>query len=181
MASSGLVTRMLNESGAYFFTFSATLVMILMLVSRRSSLDIPGFLGRPAVMILTSEPLICDQSAVPESLTSQPRIGVDSVMSSAFPWTTLSTSGISTIVTSPNSFWAARRARMPPICPPPIKQIFFRATSKPPSKLASLPPTQTRNTTNGEVDWQQVSMSFRPSPEGRLEPGRRALLRPCSG
>jgi hypothetical protein len=44
-----------NAFGAYFLTLLATSVIILILIPRRSSLFIPGFLGIPAVIITTSE------------------------------------------------------------------------------------------------------------------------------
>lgn len=46
----------MNAFGQTRFRFSATSVMIFRFVPRRSSRDIPGFRGMPAVMMMTSEP-----------------------------------------------------------------------------------------------------------------------------
>ena len=46
------------QLGEYFIIFSVTEVTIFALVPIRSSLDIPGFLGKPDVITTTSELLV---------------------------------------------------------------------------------------------------------------------------
>ena len=58
IASRGLEITITNASGACFFTFDATSFIIPKLIDMRSSLSIPGFLGIPAVIIITSDPAI---------------------------------------------------------------------------------------------------------------------------
>ena len=54
-------------------------------------------------------------------------IGSDEyIIESAFPLTIPSALGISNKTTSPNSFWAAISARLPPIWPPPILHLILR-------------------------------------------------------
>ena len=55
ITSSGLVMHMTKALGDEFFIPSATCLIIFKLVPNRSSLVIPGFLGIPAVIIMTSE------------------------------------------------------------------------------------------------------------------------------
>ena len=53
--SKGFVMQITNALGEVFFIPSATCFIIFKFVSNKSSLDIPGFLGIPAVIIITSE------------------------------------------------------------------------------------------------------------------------------
>ena len=104
----------------------ATSFIMPRFIPRRSSRSIPGFLGIPAVMIKTSVSFVSFQSDVPIILESYPSCGRSCIRSSAFPLTIPSALGISNKTTSPNSFWAAISARLPPIWPPPINVIFLR-------------------------------------------------------
>ena len=52
IASSGFVTQITKAFGEYFFIAFPSSFMIEKLVSTRSSLDIPGFLGIPAVITI---------------------------------------------------------------------------------------------------------------------------------
>ena len=56
---------MTKASGQCFFRFSATLRMILRLMLNRSSRDMPGLRGTPAVMMTTSAPAQSSQLEVP--------------------------------------------------------------------------------------------------------------------
>ena len=47
-----------NALGAFFLMPSATCLIIFKLIPNKSSLLIPGFLGTPAVIIITSESFI---------------------------------------------------------------------------------------------------------------------------
>ncbi len=58
IASSGFEMTMTNAFGAYCLMPSATDSMILELTAMRSSRDMPGLRGRPAVTMTTSEPLM---------------------------------------------------------------------------------------------------------------------------
>ena len=55
ITSSGLVIHITNAFGDVFLIPSATCLIIFKFISNRSSLVIPGFLGTPAVIIITSE------------------------------------------------------------------------------------------------------------------------------
>ena len=55
IASSGFVTGIRMQSGEFSTTSRTTLVTIFMLVSSRSSRDIPGFLAIPDVTTTMSE------------------------------------------------------------------------------------------------------------------------------
>ncbi len=70
ITSSGLVTMMMMEFGAYAATFSETDLIIFALVFSRSSRDIPGRLAIPAVMTTMSESTIHEKSVQPRSSTS---------------------------------------------------------------------------------------------------------------
>src|SRR5437016_4538218 len=58
-------------------------------------------------------------------------------MSSALPLAMPSASGMSNRTMSPNSFWPASSASVPPICPAPISAIFLRAMRKTPVREAA--------------------------------------------
>ena len=58
MASKGFDITITNAFGAYFLTLEATSFIMPRLIDIKSSLSIPGFLGIPAVIITTSEPLM---------------------------------------------------------------------------------------------------------------------------
>ena len=58
ITSSGLVIHITNALGEVFFIPSATCFIIFKFISNKSSLDMPGFLGTPAVIIITSEFLV---------------------------------------------------------------------------------------------------------------------------
>ena len=55
ITSRGLVMHMTNALGDVFLIPSATYFIILRLMPSKSSLVMPGFLGTPAVIIITSE------------------------------------------------------------------------------------------------------------------------------
>ena len=55
ITSNGFVMQITKALGDVDLIPSATCLMIFKLVPKRSSLVIPGFLGTPAVMIMTSE------------------------------------------------------------------------------------------------------------------------------
>ena len=56
---------------------SATCLIILRLIPNKSSLVIPGFLGTPAVMIITSEFFVSSYLSVPDKFTLNPFTGDD--------------------------------------------------------------------------------------------------------
>ena len=58
ITSSGFVIQITNAFGEYFLIPCATSLIIFKFIPKRSSLLIPGFLGTPAVIIITSEFLI---------------------------------------------------------------------------------------------------------------------------
>ena len=58
IGSNGLVTGIIIESSAYFFTFSTTLFTIEALILSKSILVIPGFLPEPATTTTTLEPFM---------------------------------------------------------------------------------------------------------------------------
>ena len=58
ITSKGLVIQITKASGEVFFIPSATCLIIFKLMPKRSSRVIPGFLGTPAVIIITSEFLV---------------------------------------------------------------------------------------------------------------------------
>ena len=58
MTSKGLVMQITKAFGDVSFIPSATCLIIFKLVPSRSSRDIPGFRGTPAVIMITSEPLV---------------------------------------------------------------------------------------------------------------------------
>ena len=60
---------------------------------------------------------------VPVTFISNLLTGDDWAISNAFPFAIPSATSKRTI--SPNSFKAIRCAKVPPICPAPIKEIFF--------------------------------------------------------
>jgi hypothetical protein len=66
ITSSGFVTTITVAFGACFFTASAAGRMMSAFALSRSVRDMPGFRGKPAVMITTSEP--CDRRVVVRAL-----------------------------------------------------------------------------------------------------------------
>ena len=116
---------MTNASGQCFLTFSATLRMIFRLIESKSSRDMPGLRGTPAVMMTTSEPAQSAQFEVPVILASLPRIAPFCSRSSALPLATPSFSGMSNRTTSPSSLRATSEASSPPMLPAPMSAIFF--------------------------------------------------------
>ena len=58
ITSNGLVIHITKAFGAFCLTPSATCLIIFKFIPSKSSLLIPGFLGKPAVIIITSESLI---------------------------------------------------------------------------------------------------------------------------
>ena len=58
ITSRGFVIQITKAFGDDFLIPSATCFIIFKLVPNKSSLDIPGFLGMPAVIITTSELLV---------------------------------------------------------------------------------------------------------------------------
>ena len=61
---------MTKASLHFAFTFSATLRMIFRLIDSKSSRDMPGLRGTPAVTMTTSDPAQSSQLDVPVILTS---------------------------------------------------------------------------------------------------------------
>ena len=55
ITSSGLVMHITKAFGDVFLIPSETCFITLRFIPSKSSLDIPGFLGTPAVIIITSE------------------------------------------------------------------------------------------------------------------------------
>ena len=102
---------------------SATCLIIFKFIPSKSSLVIPGFLGTPAVIIITSEFFVSSYLSVPNKLILKPSTGDDWAISKALPLATPAATSNKT--TLPNSFKAIRCANVPPICPAPIKVIFF--------------------------------------------------------
>ena len=58
ITSNGLVMHITKAFGDVFFIPSATCFIIFKFIPNKSSLVIPGFLGTPAVIIITSEFLV---------------------------------------------------------------------------------------------------------------------------
>ena len=58
IASRGLVTGMMMQSGECFTTCSVTLEMIAVFLASRSSRLMPGFRASPAVMTTMSDPAV---------------------------------------------------------------------------------------------------------------------------
>src|SRR3972149_4871543 len=58
ITSRGFVTIRRRASGEYFATFSTTVFRMPTFVLMRSLLDMPGFLGMPAVTMTISEPAV---------------------------------------------------------------------------------------------------------------------------
>ena len=58
ITSNGLVIHITKALGEVFLIPSATCFIIFKFIPSRSSLVIPGFLGTPAVIIITSEFLV---------------------------------------------------------------------------------------------------------------------------
>ena len=58
ITSNGLVIQITKEFGEYFFIPSLTCFIIFKFIPNKSSLLIPGYLGTPAVIIITSESLM---------------------------------------------------------------------------------------------------------------------------
>ncbi len=83
--------------GAYLAMLSDTLFIIFTLSRSKSSLDIPGNLGLPAVTTITSESLIIDISVYPLTDTSYFRIGEACTISKAFPSAHPLTTSINTV------------------------------------------------------------------------------------
>ena len=127
IASSGLVMQMTKASGAYFARPAPTCSITLRLISRRSSRLMPGLRGTPAVTITTSAPAMSLYSDVPLMLASKPSTEEDWLRSSDLPCGTPSTMSKRTM--SPSSLSPIRCARVPPICPAPMRAIFLRAMS----------------------------------------------------
>ena len=69
MTSRGFDSTITNAFGQFVFRLPATSLMISTLMWTRSSRDMPGLRGTPAVMITTSAPLQSAHSVVP--LTAQ--------------------------------------------------------------------------------------------------------------
>ena len=70
----------------------------------------------------TSAPAISSYDCVPFKATSKPSDGPASAISRALPFGI--PSAISNKITSPSSLIAARCAKVPPICPAPIRAIL---------------------------------------------------------
>ena len=133
MASSGFEITMTKASGQFVFRFSATLRMILRLMLNRSSRDMPGLRGTPAVMITTSAPAMSSQLEVPLmfDVVAEDRAVLFEVERLAL-WRRPTFSGMSNRKTSPSSLRAARAASSPPMFPAPMSAIFLRAGMKGP-------------------------------------------------
>src|SRR4029079_9030648 len=99
--------------------------MIFRFTDRRSSRDMPGLRGTPAVMMTTSAPAQSAQFELPVTLAACPRIVPFCSRSSAFPFATPSFSGMSNRTTSPSSWRAHSAASSPPMLPAPIRAILF--------------------------------------------------------
>src|ERR1022692_4833033 len=125
MTSSGFDTTITNASGQCFFRFSPTLRMILRLMLSRSSRDIPGLRGTPAVMMTTSAPAQSAQFEVPVMAASVPSTAPFCSRSSALPLARPSFSGMSNSTTSPSSLRAQSAASSPPMLPAPMRAILF--------------------------------------------------------
>ena len=70
MTSSGFDTTITKALGQCCFRFSATLRMIFRFTDNKSSRDMPGLRGTPAVMMTTSAPAQSAQFEVPVILAS---------------------------------------------------------------------------------------------------------------
>ena len=68
------ITKALGE---VFLIPSATCFIIFKLMPNKSSLVMPGFLGTPAVIIITSEFFVSSYLSVPDNLILNPLTGDD--------------------------------------------------------------------------------------------------------
>ena len=98
ITSSGFVIHITNDLGEFFFMPSATCLMIFKFIPNKSSLLIPGFLGTPAVMIITSEFWISWYLLVPIKLVSEPLTPEDWAISNDFPFEITSAISIKTCI-----------------------------------------------------------------------------------
>src|SRR3990172_8069142 len=115
---------MIMALGDFAVDLRVTSLTIPAFTLRRSSRLIPGFRGRPEVMMMMSEPAVSSYPLVPVTIVSYPYTGPDCMRSSAFPCGIPST--MSTSTTSQKSFSASRCAVVAPTFPAPITVIFFR-------------------------------------------------------
>ena len=69
ITSKGFVMHITNAFGDVFFIPFATCFIIFKFIPNKSSLVIPGFLGTPAVIIITSEFFVSSYLSVPIKLT----------------------------------------------------------------------------------------------------------------
>ena len=86
ITSKGFVIQITKAFGDVFFIPSATCLIILRLIPSKSSLVIPGFLGTPAVIIITSEFFVSSYLSVPDKFILNPLTGDDCAISKAFPF-----------------------------------------------------------------------------------------------
>src|SRR4030067_465361 len=86
MTSIGFVTTIRIAFGEVFAISIHDPFMMLAFAWRRSLLDIPGFLARPAVITTTSEPVVSENLFVPFILDGEFQSGHASARSRAFPW-----------------------------------------------------------------------------------------------
>src|SRR3569623_743068 len=126
IASSGFEMTMTKAFGHFVFTFSATLRMSFRLMVNKSSRDMPGLRGTPAVTMTTSAPAQSSQLDAPLLPASWLCTAPFCSRSSALPLARPSFSGMSNSTTSPSSLRATRAASSPPMFPAPIKAIFLR-------------------------------------------------------
>ena len=106
ITSKGFVIHITKAFGEECFIPSATCLIIFKFIPSKSSLVMPGFLGTPAVMIITSEFFVSSYLFVPLISTSNPSTDEDCAMSKAFPFATPSATSNKT--TSPSSFKAIK-------------------------------------------------------------------------
>ncbi len=123
IGSNGLVTGIIIESSAYFFTFSTTLFTIDALIFKRSIRVIPGFLPEPATTTTILEPFISSKLLEPFTSTSIPCSESIWLISIASPWGSPSATSSNKIWSS-NRFSAENNAASPPTLPEPIIVII---------------------------------------------------------
>src|SRR4030067_485144 len=118
---------MIMALGDFAVDLRVTSLTIPAFTLRRSSRLIPGFRGRPEVMMMMSEPAVSSYPLVPVTIVSYPYTGPDCMRSSAFPCRSPPT--VSPRPPSKKPFPASRCAVLAPTFPAPITVIFFRLIS----------------------------------------------------
>lgn len=116
--------QMTNAFGQCCLIPAATNLIIFELMPTKSSRDMPGFLGTPAVTMTTSAPLSSSYLLLPVNLQSKFSTEESWQRSRALPSGIPSTT--SKKETSPRCFIPASRPSVAPIWPAPTREILLR-------------------------------------------------------